>query len=178
MQTKDMRLMSVRTERRDLVTLLATGEETEGRFAILEMVASRPDQTPLHSHSQEDELVCVVQGEVTFYLDGKRLECPAGTCVFLPKGSAHTHSIESAEAKLLVLVMPAGLEGYYLDLDGMANTEQNVDRLITVSARYGVNILGPGPPDGASGSQRPVGNQENKTPASREPPTSEQHLDG
>jgi quercetin dioxygenase-like cupin family protein len=123
-----------------------TGEQTQGRFALVEIVVRRTEEPPLHSHTQEDELVYVVEGEITFHLDGKLRGCAAGAFVFLPKGSEHTYCIESEDARLLVLLMPAGLEGYYRELDVPVDTEQDVERLITVSARYGVNITGPNPP--------------------------------
>lgn len=138
-------------ERGGLVSLLVTGQQTQGRFALVETVVRRAEDPPLHSHTHEDELVYVVQGEVDFYLDGKRLECAAGDCVFLPKGSEHTYCIKSEEARLLVLLMPAGLEGYYQELDKPIDAEQSVERLITVSARYGVEIMGPGPLEGLAG---------------------------
>ncbi len=140
--------MGVRSGQREPPNLLVAGDETRGRFALVETIAKHTDETPLHSHSQEDELIYVLMGNVTFYVDGIQLECPAGSCMLLPKGSEHTYCVESEEARLLVLLMPAGLESYYQELNEFVGAEQDIDRLITVSARYGVNITGPGPPGG------------------------------
>lgn len=134
------------------VSLLVTGEQTQGQFAIVETVVRRTEEPPLHSHTRENELVYVVQGEVMFYLDGNGMECATGDHVFLPKGSEHTYSIESEEARMLVLLMPAGLEGYYQEMNRPVDAKQSIERLITLSARYGVEIMGPGPPDDAARS--------------------------
>ncbi len=133
----------------ELVSLLVTAEQTGGRYALLEMVLRRGEEPPLHSHTREDELVYVLQGEVTFYLGGKRLEREAGECVLLQRGCEHTYCIESEEARLLVLLMPAGLEGYYQELGECSDADRYIERLIAVSARYGVEITGPGPRDGS-----------------------------
>lgn len=126
-------------------TLLVTGEQTQGRFALVETLTRRTEEPPLHSHTQEDELIYVVHGEITVYLDGNRLQCPAGSCVFLPKGSEHTYCIDSEEARLLMLLIPAGLEGYFEELNEFCPADQYIEQLITVSARYGVNLTGSGP---------------------------------
>ncbi len=154
--------------RRARVSLLVTGEQTQGLFALVQTVVRRAEQTPLHAHTLEDECVYVVQGEVTFYLDGNRLDCSAGSCVLLPKGSEHAYCIESEEATLLVLLVPAGLEGSYQELDRFVDAKQDIDRLITVSARYGVNITGPGPPEGLADGRRPHVHSRREAPASRE----------
>ena len=129
----------------EAVSLLVTGDQTQGQFALVETVVRRTEEPPLHSHTRENEFVYVIQGDVTFYLDGNRLQCPAGDCVFLPKGSEHTYCIESDVARMLVLLMPAGLEGYYQEMNNPVDAEQSIERLITVSARYGMEIMGPGP---------------------------------
>lgn len=134
-----------RDQKNERVNLVMTGDQTEGRFAVVETVVKRTEEPPLHSHTREDELIHVVQGNVIFHLDGNRLECPAGNSVFLPKGSEHTYCIESEEARLLTLLVPAGLEGFYRELDVSVDAEHFIERLITVSARYGVKIMGPGP---------------------------------
>lgn len=126
-------------------SLLVTGEQTGGRVALLETTVTGTQELPLHAHIHEDELIYVVHGEVTFYRDGMRLEGPAGTCVLLPKGSEHTYRVASSEARLLVMLMPAGLERYYQELDDVTETTHYTERLITVSAKYGVRMTGPGP---------------------------------
>lgn len=127
------------------VRLLVTGAQTKDRLALVEVVARRANDPPLHAHTNEDELVYVVSGEVAFFVDGHRTNCAEGDCVFLPRGAEHSYSVISDEATLLVLIVPAGLEGYYQDLGACVDPEQYVEQLITVSARYGVQITGPGP---------------------------------
>lgn len=129
----------------ELVRLLVAGEQTQGRFALVETIVRCTEEPPLHSHTHEDEIVYVLQGEVTFYLEGARLERGAGECIFLPRGSEHTYCIESGEARMLVLLTPAGLEGYYQEMNRPIDAEQYIERMITAAAKYGLEIMGPGP---------------------------------
>jgi quercetin dioxygenase-like cupin family protein len=125
--------------------LLVTGEQTGGRFALLETTVKGTHELPLHAHTREDELVYVVRGDVTFYRDGVWLEGPPGACVLLPRGSEHTCRVASSEARLLVMLMPAGLERYYQEMDDIIENSHYTERLITVSAKYGVRMTGPAP---------------------------------
>ena len=126
--------------------------DMEGRVAVLERVERRGEEPPLHLHHREDEIVYVLEGELTYYVDEETHNATAGTCVFLPRGCEHTFSVESDEARLLVILVPAGLEGYFRDLgrptsgpDGPASADGRVDAelLVTVAARYGVEVTGP-----------------------------------
>ncbi len=130
---------------RELVNVLITGEQTQERLALVEMVVRPTEEPPLHAHTLEDEVIYVLRGEITVQLDGHNHRCTAGDCVLLPKGSEHTYSVESEEATLLLLLMPAGLESYYQEIGGPAETERHIEQLIAASARYGVEIVGPGP---------------------------------
>ncbi len=120
--------------------------DPEGRVAIMERIERRGAEPPFHLHNREDEIVCVLAGKLTYYMDEETQTATAGTCVFLPRGMEHTFTVESEEARLLVMVAPAGLEGFYQELDG-EGFEGNGDheRLVTVAARYGVEIIGPPP---------------------------------
>ena len=135
-----------------LPTLLVRGEDTGGRFALVESVESRGCEPPFHLHNREDELVYVLEGRVSFHLEGERLDCPAGTCVLLPKGREHTYVVESGQARLLVMLLPAGLEDYYQELGSWDGSAQggplDLEWLVTVAARYGVEITGPPPEPG------------------------------
>ena len=120
--------------------------DQQGRVAILERVERRGEEPPLHLHNREDEIVYVLEGELTYYVDEATHDATAGTCVFLPRGCEHSFSVESEEARLLVLVSPAGLEGFYGEMDGDGTgANRDIERLVTVAARYGVEITGPPP---------------------------------
>ncbi len=126
-------------------TVLVAGEQTGGRIAVIETRARRGATSPCHVHSREDEVICVIDGRVTLDREGERLDAAGGTCVYLPRGSEHGFRVESDEARLLVLLAPAGLER---SLDGMPRASepgtdgQLVERLVTAAARYGVTITG------------------------------------
>lgn len=130
------------------ITLLVTGDRSEGRFALAEAVESRGVSHPLHVHSREDEVVYVLEGHVRFHLDGDATERLAGESMLLPRGHEHTYMVASERARLLVMVVPAGLEEYFHDLahsDGGQCVYQEAERLVVIAARYGVDITGPAP---------------------------------
>ncbi len=72
--------------------------------------------------------------------------------MLLPRGIEHGFILASEEAKLLLLLAPAGLEGYFKELSQPvaqlhappdAGTMPDVEQMVTTAARYGVEITGP-----------------------------------
>lgn len=127
-------------------TVLIAGAQTGGKLALLEVRVGRGAEVPVHLHHWEDEIVYVLEGEVIFHVNGERLPGPAGTRALLPRGSAHSYSVETDMASLLVVVAPAGLEQFYAEeCRGGTGSGPTIERLVTIGARYGVEVTGPPP---------------------------------
>ena len=125
-------------------TVLVAGEETGGRFAIVEMRGFGDTAAPCHIHSREDEVVYVLAGRVRVQIDEAISHAEAGQCLVLARGCEHAILAESPEAHLLLITLPAGIEGYYRELAFAPEDEPDgVERLIAIAARYGVTITGP-----------------------------------
>ena len=90
---------------------LATGEETNGKYAVWEVIVPPGTGPPPHVHSQEEEGFYVLEGEVTLWVGDERIAATPGTFANTPVGTLHSFKNEShGPAKLLVSVAPAGLE--------------------------------------------------------------------
>ena len=126
------------------VRVLVAGEDTAGRFAVLETLEGQGAALPGCVHTREDQTVYVLEGLVSYRVDGAWRRCPAGTCVLLPRGCEYAYAVESERARLLVVAVPAGIEGCYRELDDTDGapwaSAPDFERLVTVAARYGVEI--------------------------------------
>ena len=96
-----------------LLTFLATGQDTRGQFALMEQVARKANVPPPHIHHREDEMFYVLEGEMTFSVGDRTIKALPGTMVFLPRDVVHSFVIESEQVRILVLLTPAGLEGFF-----------------------------------------------------------------
>ena len=123
-------------------TTLVRGDATGGRLAVVELHEVPGHEPPRHLHADEDELVYVLEGELTVCVGEEVHRAPAGTCLFLPRGTDHGYAVESAVARLLVVLAPAGPEGF---VEEALSGAGGVERLIATAARYGVAITGPAP---------------------------------
>jgi quercetin dioxygenase-like cupin family protein len=139
-----------------LLTFLATGAETGGRYSLTEVVGRRGHSAapPPHVHSREEECFYVVEGAIDCHVDGRVIRVSAGGYVVLPRGVPHRYELASPEARLLNLCVPAGFEGFYrvlsepaaeLALPPAPEGPPDVPRLLAVAADHGVEILGPPP---------------------------------
>lgn len=91
--------------------VLVRSEHSSGRVSVIESVmppgAAGP---PLHKHDF-DEAFYVLDGELTFHLDGNLVTVGAGQLAFAPGGEPHTFANRSAaEARFLIVCTPAGFE--------------------------------------------------------------------
>jgi quercetin dioxygenase-like cupin family protein len=122
---------------------LVPGSATGNHLALLEIHGSAGRGIVRHVHELEDEVVYVLEGELTFHIGEEVHRTREGSCLVLPRGIEHSYVVESRLARLLVVVTPAGLEGLLDEV--MRTTQADVERLITVTARYGITITGPAP---------------------------------
>jgi len=96
-----------------LLTFLATGQDTQGQFALMEQVARKGNVPPPHIHHREDETFYVLEGEMTFSVGDRTIKATPGTMVFLPRDVVHSFANESEQVRILVLATPAGVEGFF-----------------------------------------------------------------
>jgi quercetin dioxygenase-like cupin family protein len=93
-----------------LFTWLARAEDTGGAFALLDAHTRKGMEPPPHTHTHEDEAVVVVEGDVTYRSGQRIMHLAAGQFVYLPRGFEHAFTVNSADAHLLILITPGGLE--------------------------------------------------------------------
>jgi quercetin dioxygenase-like cupin family protein len=92
-----------------LAVIKAERKETGGHFTLIEVLENE-GETPLHIHHREDETFLVLQGEIEFLVDGKRIKAGPGDTVFGPKGIPHGYTVRKGPARMLFLLTPGGFE--------------------------------------------------------------------
>jgi quercetin dioxygenase-like cupin family protein len=135
------------------MTFLATAEETQGRFTLIEIVGRRGNVPPPHIHHREEETYYVLEGEMTFSVGGQTIKATPGTMVCLPRDVAHSFVIDSEQLRVLVLLTPAGLEGWFMEFSVPAPTMtlppqvevpySEIQRMLEVGPRYGIEFVLP-----------------------------------
>lgn len=108
----------------------ATSTDTAGQYALAEVVVRPGDEPPPHVHAREDEAFHVLSGEIAFTRGIERIGAGPGSHVFLPRGIPHTFSVESDEARVLVLCTPGGLEEAFLTGAPQAFAARGVEFLV------------------------------------------------
>lgn len=138
----------------DVYRFLATGEDTNGKYAMWEAVVPPGGGPPPHVHSREEEGFYVLEGEITFTVNGEKVVATAGTFANMPVGTPHSFKNESGKpAKMLISVAPAGLEQMFFEVgvplaEGATTaappTKDEIEKLLAVALKYGIEIKLPG----------------------------------
>ena len=91
----------------------ADGNETDKRYSISEWWLEPHTQGPgAHSHP-EDDVFYVIEGTMSFLVDGGWTDASAGSFVLVPGGSAHDFENRSARrAGMLNLSIPGDFEAH------------------------------------------------------------------
>ena len=108
---------------------------------------------PPHVHSREEEGFYILEGEITFTVNGEQIVAKAGTFANMPVGTPHSFTNESGRpAKMLVSVAPAGLEQMFFDVgvplaEGSTTapptTKGEIEKMLAVAPKYGIEIMLP-----------------------------------
>ena len=135
-----------------LATIKSATETTGGRVAVIEGLAPRGSGSPLHVHHNEDEWFYVLDGELTLWVGGQVITAARGSFVYGPRHVPHTFTVSSEQARFLLVVEPAGFEGFVRTLGEPARqlvippplTEPpDMVAMARLAGEYGMEILGP-----------------------------------
>jgi len=91
----------------------ASANQTNGGFEVIEYAG--PATPPPHVHRQREEAFYILDGSFSFILGEQSVEAPAGSFIFIPRGTRHGFTA-SAGSRALLFVSPAGLEGFFEEL--------------------------------------------------------------
>jgi mannose-6-phosphate isomerase-like protein (cupin superfamily) len=138
----------------DVYRFLATGDDTNGKYAMWEAIVPPGGGPPPHVHSREEEGFYILEGEITFQIGEKRVVATAGMFANMPVGTPHSFKNESKHpAKTLISVAPAGLEKMFFEFGvpvpqgattAAPPTKEEIEKLLAVAPRYGIEIRLPG----------------------------------
>ncbi len=115
---------------------IAVGKaQSGGEYAVVRYDVVSGDEPPLHTHSKEDEMVYVVKGEITAFVGDTRVDVGPGAFASLPRGVPHTIRVQGDSATLLLTVVPAGIERFFVP-----KSDEDAD-----PATFGLELHGPPP---------------------------------
>src|SRR5207248_3771062 len=88
-----------------------------GKYALWEAIVPPGGGPPPHVHSREEEGFYILEGEITFTVNGEKIVATAGMFANMPVGTPHSFKNESDKlAKMLISVAPAGLERMFMEV--------------------------------------------------------------
>ena len=131
----------------------ARADETNGAFHAFVDHLSRGKRTPLHMHPDADDSMYVIDGEITYFLDGEEHLLGPGSFVSALRGTPHAFLVTSETATVFAIHTPGVGESFYIDASDPleANAEgdpaPDIPRLQETAATHeaAVRFLGPPP---------------------------------
>jgi mannose-6-phosphate isomerase-like protein (cupin superfamily) len=137
-----------------LITFKALSEETDHQFWALEGLADRQMAVPLHTHSREEEVWYVLEGEITFTIGDKTTTVGPGAFAYIPRGVPHTFQVRSETARWFGIGLPGGLDQWFFETGEPAPAltlppppagPPDVAAIVASLRAYGTETLGPPP---------------------------------
>jgi quercetin dioxygenase-like cupin family protein len=100
------------------IEIKVESSQSGGKYGAVLWKVRAGEEPPMHTHSREDELVYVVQGQLIARVGDARVEVGPGAYAALPRGVPHTIEVVGDEATLLASFVPGGLERFLVPRKG------------------------------------------------------------
>jgi quercetin dioxygenase-like cupin family protein len=134
----------------DINTILASKEDTGGTYSFIEARVF-PGGGPIpHIQTREHEGFYMIEGRLTFDVDGHTFEAKPGAFVNVPPNVLHSFKNETNEtAKVIIVLSPAGMEHLFVEV-GIESSGNSVrpppfsdaqkQKLSRLASKYGMEI--------------------------------------
>jgi mannose-6-phosphate isomerase-like protein (cupin superfamily) len=115
----------------------AGASDTGGAYELIQETRAVEGGPAPHVHRERDEGFLVLEGRYRFIRGDEETEVGEGAFVFVPRGFRHTFRTLAAPSRVLIVVAPAGLDGYFREMaEGLAAGRAAPDIMLELSARF------------------------------------------
>ena len=135
-------------------TVLVSGEQTGGRYSLIDMLVPPSGGPPPHRHDFE-EMFTILDGEIELTFRGEAHRAGAGSTVNIPANAPHSFKNKSDKpARLLCMCTPAGQEQFFMEVGdpvdsrtapppklSPAEQAERIQRAKSLSAKYRTELL-------------------------------------
>ena len=126
---------------------LATGDQTDGGYFLVEAIVPPGGGPPSHIQTREEEAFYILEGHLSFYGEAGEIVAGPGTYLNIQKGAKHRFRNNSdATAKMLFFFTPAGIEGLFDELARLQVPRGDFASIIralnVLGEKYGVEYFG------------------------------------
>ena len=98
----------------DTYTILLSGDDTDGRYCLIDMHVPPGGGPPPHRHDFEESFT-ILEGEIEATFRGKKSVVRAGETINIPANAPHSFTNASKKpARLLCICSPAGQEEFFI----------------------------------------------------------------
>jgi len=98
----------------DTYTILLTGEDTGGRYCLIDMYVPPGGGPPPHRHDFEESFT-ILEGELEATFRGSKVVVKTGETINIPANAPHQfRNATSTRVRMLCICAPAGQENFFL----------------------------------------------------------------
>lgn len=130
----------------DTVHFNLTAAQTGGAFTMFTDITPPGGGPPPHWHEREDEWFYVVEGCVSFLVDGRWFDAHPGDSVFAPRGCVHAFKNNTAvPTKMIIHTSPSGFENFFAESAGEFAKPGGPDmnQVMAIAGKHGINFVQP-----------------------------------
>jgi quercetin dioxygenase-like cupin family protein len=132
---------------RGTYTVLLSGEDTNGRYTLIDMVVPPGGGPPPHRHDFEESFT-LLEGKITLTFRGEKLEAKAGETVNIPANAPHAFvNSGNQPVRMLCLCAPAGQEEFFaamgVPVEGRTTPPPKMDQAAQAAAKAKATELAP-----------------------------------
>jgi quercetin dioxygenase-like cupin family protein len=100
----------------DTYTITVTGDETDGRFCVIDMHIPPGGGPPPHRHDFEETFI-LLEGEMEATFRGEKSTVRAGDTLNIPANAPHQfHNSSAQPVRMLCICSPAGQEKLFMEV--------------------------------------------------------------
>ena len=123
--------------------LVGRAEWTDGAYSMMDQIVGPGKLVPVHSHELETQVVFVLRGTLTCWVDGRAGEVRKGAYALRPAGLPHSMwNATETDVRMLEITSPATrFEEYHQRLsDLLSSRTASPDDVVALAGGYGITF--------------------------------------
>jgi oxalate decarboxylase/phosphoglucose isomerase-like protein (cupin superfamily) len=123
----------------------AENHQTGGLITLYESTLEPHSMGPArHYHEDRTELFYILEGTFILLVGEETHRAPAGTTAVIPPRTVHAfQNAENEPARILVMILPGGAEGYFDAVRELPSPASDPERWQQIYETWDVHVVGP-----------------------------------